>query len=229
MPYGNTWRIHRRLFHRFLNVSVVDQFDDKIHRAVNVFLLRLFDSPERFMNHAHLYACPHLISAFSRAHSVPFCRGSLTGSLALSVTYGVNVESEKDYFYLPSGDAVSVAEAVVIPRAFFVDALPIRMSPSQELLPKNELNLFILAVKYVPEWFPGAGFQTFARTAKAKLDKLINVPFQHVKESLEVRETSLIVFHPGASLERTSGGLAFHIIDRCDVFRRTTGTQQKGG
>ncbi len=55
MSYGNLWRTHRRLFHRFFNVSVVDQFDDKIHKAVNVFLHRLSESPERFLKHIHLY------------------------------------------------------------------------------------------------------------------------------------------------------------------------------
>ena len=45
-----------------------------------------------------------------------------------------------------------------------------------------------LAVKYVPEWFPGAGFKRFAKTAKIHIDDLANLPFQHVKESLKVRE-----------------------------------------
>jgi len=55
MHYGNTWRIHRRLFHRFFNISVADQFDDKIHNAIDVFLHRLSESPERFLKHVHLY------------------------------------------------------------------------------------------------------------------------------------------------------------------------------
>jgi hypothetical protein len=54
MPYGNTWRIHRKLFHRFFNVSTADQFDDKIYKAVDVFLHRLLKSPDRFLKHAHL-------------------------------------------------------------------------------------------------------------------------------------------------------------------------------
>jgi hypothetical protein len=54
MPYNNIWRIHRRLFHRFFNASVADQFDDKIYKAVNVFLHRLSESPERFLKHTHL-------------------------------------------------------------------------------------------------------------------------------------------------------------------------------
>lgn len=55
MHYGDTWRIHRRLFHRFFHISAVDQFDDKILKAINVFLHRLSNSPERFLNDVHLY------------------------------------------------------------------------------------------------------------------------------------------------------------------------------
>ena len=58
MHYGDAWRINRRLFHRFFNISVVDQLNDKIYKAVNAFLLRLSESPERFLKHTHLYVSP---------------------------------------------------------------------------------------------------------------------------------------------------------------------------
>lgn len=58
MPYGSIWRMHRRLFHRFFNVAVADLFDDKIEKAVNVFAHRLFESPERFLDHTRLYVTP---------------------------------------------------------------------------------------------------------------------------------------------------------------------------
>ncbi|KAF9645502.1 cytochrome P450 [Thelephora ganbajun] len=144
MPYGNAWRMRRRLFHRFFNVPAVGQFDDKIYKAVNVFLRRLSKSPERFLKHAHF----------------------LAGSLALSVAYGLNVESESDGFYSASEDAMNAVGIALVPGTFLVDALPI--------------------LKYVPEWFPGAGFKRFARMAKESLDGSINSPFQHVKESFEV-------------------------------------------
>ena len=59
MEYGDTWRIHRRLFHRFFNVSIADQYDDKVYKATSVFLHRLSESPERFLKHIHLYVNPH--------------------------------------------------------------------------------------------------------------------------------------------------------------------------
>ena len=58
MSYGSTWRVHRKLFHRFFNISAADQFNDKIDDAVNAFLRRLSESPERFLKHAHLCVNP---------------------------------------------------------------------------------------------------------------------------------------------------------------------------
>jgi len=47
------------------------------------------------------------------------------------------------------------------------------------------------AVKYVPEWFPGAGFKTFARVTKKNLGDSMDHPFQYVKEALQVCEHPL--------------------------------------
>lgn len=41
-------------------------------------------------------------------------------------------------------------------------------------------------VKYVPEWFPGAGFKIFAREAKALFDLAVDGPLEYMKQSLEV-------------------------------------------
>jgi hypothetical protein len=45
-------------------------------------------------------------------------------------------------------------------------------------------------VKYVPEWFPGAGFKTFARVARAKFDVAIDGPLDYVKELMKVSPQS---------------------------------------
>lgn len=143
MPYGDAWRKNRKLFHRFFNITAVKQYDEKIYEAMNVFLNRLSESPERFLKHVHF----------------------LTGSLSLSVAYGLNVESEDDKFYSASKNATSAVDLALVPGAFLVDFLPI--------------------LKYIPEWFPGAGFKKFARVAKQGIDNSITLPFQHVKGSLQ--------------------------------------------
>ena len=56
----------------------------------------------------------------------------------------------------------------------------------------KSLTALTSAVKYVPEWFPGASFKRFARIAKEKFDDSVNLPFQHVKESFEVSESPFL-------------------------------------
>ncbi|KAF9786329.1 cytochrome P450 [Thelephora terrestris] len=152
MPYGKTWRVHRKVFHRFFNVAVVGQYDDKICKAVNVFLHRLSESPDRFLEHAHF----------------------LAGSLNLSVAYGLDVESESDKFYSASNGAINDLSAALIPGAFLVDVLPI--------------------LKYVPEWFPGAGFKKFGKTAKENIEKAVNLPFQYVKNAFQADDITTSSF-----------------------------------
>ena len=55
----------------------------------------------------------------------------------------------------------------------------------------EDLTIFLPTVKHVPEWFPGAGFKRFAKVAKESIDNFVNLPFQHVKQSFEVREPPL--------------------------------------
>jgi len=88
------------------------------------------------------------------------------------------------------------------------------------------LTMFTPTVKYVPEWFPGAGFKTFARIAKKNLDDSITPPFLYAKESFEAGGPLLLPFiHVSHLPERTSGGDSYHSIDRGDVFGGTAGTR----
>jgi hypothetical protein len=104
----------------------------------------------------------------------------------------VNIESESDKFYVVSEEAMHFVDAALLPGAFLVDAFPIRKCFSQNSC-RRILQYRLPAVKYVPAWFPGAGFKKLARIAKENIDNLANLPFQHVKESFRVREFHLIV------------------------------------
>jgi len=55
LPYGNRWRIHRRLFHKFFNVSAVERFDPRLFKGIRDFLRRLAEFPEDFADHTRLY------------------------------------------------------------------------------------------------------------------------------------------------------------------------------
>lgn len=122
-------------------------------------------------------------------HTPLDCTNSLTGSLTLSMAYGLNIESESDEFYATSEEAMHAVDLALLPGSFLVDTFPLRECPSQ----CSCRNVFQYrppphTVKYVPAWFPGAGFKRFAMKAKKTFDKLADLPFQHVKESFQVGE-----------------------------------------
>ena len=52
--YGNRWRRSRRLFHEFLNVNAVANFDGYQHKHACRFLSSLAETPEDFFDHAQL-------------------------------------------------------------------------------------------------------------------------------------------------------------------------------
>jgi len=76
-------------------------------------------------------------SVFAQSLCVPsslcaFWMGSLTGSLMLSIAYGVNIESESDRFFAASEDAMAAVDIAMLPGAFLVDVLPIRTNSSRK-------------------------------------------------------------------------------------------------
>lgn len=53
---------------------------------------------------------------------------------------------------------------------------------------QHQQNLLILLiVRYLPEWFPGAGFQSKAREWRSTLDKLAEQPYVFVQQQMKNR------------------------------------------
>ena len=82
----------------------------------------------------------------------------------MKIGYGIAVQESDDPY-------ISVAEVVFdglaeagIPGAFLVDLIPI--------------------LKYVPSWFPGAGFQKKAARWREGINTMAEKPFRHVQEQL---------------------------------------------
>ena len=82
----------------------------------------------------------------------------------MKIGYGIAVQESDDPY-------ISIAEEVLkgltqagIPGTFLVDLFPI--------------------LKYVPSWFPGAGFQKKAARWKEAINTMAEKPFRHVQEQL---------------------------------------------
>ena len=94
-------------------------------------------------------------------HALHFLR-SFLGSNILSMTYSINVRPFNDPYVKMAEEAVEAASMLLIPGAFLVDIIPI--------------------LKYVPEWFPGAKFQSKAAVLRNYAAMLRNVTFAATEE-----------------------------------------------
>ena len=76
--------------------------------------------------------------------------------------YSINVRPYNDPHIKISEEAVAAIVELLIPGAFFVDILPI--------------------LKYLPEWFPGAKFQSKAAVMRKHADIIRNKTFATTEE-----------------------------------------------
>ena len=105
--YGERWRIHRRLFHQFFNIATVGRYDEDQRKMASRLLKNLSDDPANFRHHVQL----------------------ATGSLALSISYGIRVDSAKNPYFSAAEDVLESLEEAQVPGAFPVEFLPFREFP----------------------------------------------------------------------------------------------------
>ncbi|KAI0056482.1 cytochrome P450 [Artomyces pyxidatus] len=86
------------------------------------------------------------------------------GKNLIENTYGIKVDSPNSEFVKLSRETHEVIQNAVIPGSFFVDIFP--------------------SLKYVPSWFPGAGFKNLARIARGHGQHMVDGAFSAAKKSM---------------------------------------------
>ncbi|KAJ8079596.1 hypothetical protein PM082_011183 [Marasmius tenuissimus] len=79
-------------------------------------------------------------------------------SIILSIAYGIEILPENDPHVSLAEEAVRLITAAVLPGANLVENIPL--------------------LRYVPEWFPGAGWKRRAREARRITTEMIVKPFK---------------------------------------------------
>lgn len=90
--------------------------------------------------------------------------------MALSLAYGLDIREDNDPYLNLSEEAVKSIGEAAVPGAFLVDVIP--------------------ALKYVPEFFPGAGFKKKARIWKGMQEGMREIPYADTVKNI-VRPFSL--------------------------------------
>ena len=82
----------------------------------------------------------------------------------MKISYGIDVKESDDPYISLAENSLSGLNEAAIPGAFWVDLFPI--------------------LKYVPSWFPGAGFRRKAAHWRELNAITVEKPFRYVEEQL---------------------------------------------
>ncbi|KAJ7495387.1 cytochrome P450 [Mycena latifolia] len=143
MPYGDTWRINRRLFNQTFNTKAARQYRPLELTASRALLQRLVDRPDSFFDHFY----------------------QMAGEVIMAVTYGIRALPSNDPYITLAQEAVHSEALATVPGRFLVNTFP--------------------SLKYIPSWFPGAGFKRQASEWKKLARSLVEIPFAETKCQME--------------------------------------------
>ena len=88
----------------------------------------------------------------------------MAGETIMSIAYGLEVQPENDFYIKTAEEGIHPLAVAGVPGTFLVDALPF--------------------LKYIPEWFPGAGFHKKAKAWKKLARAMVEVPFSAAKKNI---------------------------------------------
>lgn len=154
----------RKLMQKALGVQHIPEYHPLLEDQTQPFLQQLLDNPSGLMDHVRRW------SSFLCFLSLYYWydSGRYAGGLILSVVYGYKIESE-DKFLALAEECVDIIlnDITAGGVAWPVDLIP--------------------ALKYLPLWFPGAGFKRNAIKWKAKMEELTDKPYEFFKASMVSR------------------------------------------
>nr|BAK09383.1 cytochrome P450 [Postia placenta] len=90
----------------------------------------------------------------------------VTASIILDVTYGKSIADPHDELVTRAEEVIQYVALASVPGSFLVDFLPI--------------------MKYIPEWFPGAGFQRWASKGRRMVNEMMEGPWETIKKELRL-------------------------------------------
>ncbi|KDQ62047.1 hypothetical protein JAAARDRAFT_148681 [Jaapia argillacea MUCL 33604] len=94
---------------------------------------------------------------------VPFIRQTI-GSIILQITYDYRVKGHDDLIVQVVDRSLKQFSTLTAPGAFLVDVIPI--------------------LRFVPSWFPGAGFKRFAAECAKTESDMVHLPAEYVKKQM---------------------------------------------
>jgi len=196
MPYGDTWRLHRRIYHQAMNSEVAVSYQPMQCTKARQLIVNLAEDPQRFSVHFHTYST----------------------SIVMSIVYGYNIQPTNDPYveYAEQGTR-AIAKAVDPKRAALLRLFPFLLSlptwmPGSFKAEAAEAKkyatgfrkfLFGMALDLIAS---GTGTPSMISDAVEKNERNGNLP----EVTLAIRNTSSVAY--GAGSDTTSAGLDVFVL-----------------
>ncbi|KAI0674473.1 CyP450 monooxygenase [Trametes maxima] len=153
--YNDRWRTRRRAFHQLFYTNAIKGYRPTQLRHTQRFLQKLAEHPDDFTSHVR-----HVVSA---THAVAL--RSYFGSTIMNIVYGIQTaDDENDKYLVMARKTMDVATEFLVPGRYMVEV--------------------IHSLRYLPSWFPGAGFKRWATSKRKVVLAMRDVPFDAVKEDM---------------------------------------------
>jgi hypothetical protein len=98
----------------------------------------------------------------------------------LAYAYRPSYEDGTDKLVALAEDLARVTGIASEPGRWLVDSIPIRASIAFDL---QGGKLICYTVKHTPDWFPGAGFKRWAKSARKIIDDFATKPYMFAKHT----------------------------------------------
>ncbi|KAF5315269.1 hypothetical protein D9619_007193 [Psilocybe cf. subviscida] len=113
---------------------------------------------------------------------------TMAAATSLSIAYGYDVKAKDDDFVDLAEASISRLSLAVFPGAALVNAVPV--------------------LRYLPQWFPGAGFHKVASETKEMTTKMKDVPLQWVQKNMQAGNQPKCLVSEKIPACKTDGDLA---------------------
>ncbi|PPR03343.1 hypothetical protein CVT24_012583 [Panaeolus cyanescens] len=130
-----------------------------------------------------------------------------SGEIIMSSTYGLSISSKSSKYINLSREAIDPVVPALVPGTYLVDVIP--------------------ALKYVPDWFPGAKFKRIARENRKMAMKVREVPFADTKSEIATGVARLSFCRTSLEMARTLE--AEQMLEREELIKNVAGTLYGAG
>lgn len=144
------------------------------------FLRQLHVSPNTFLAQIRTYARVHRLVLCFPSHITKFIR--LVASTVLQISHAHKVTGDDDWMLKLAERADHEFSIASTPGAFLVDVFPQCSCRHWVTSARSYHTHTLILVKYLPEWFPGAGFKCKAREWRKTMVQVRDEPYKYVSD-----------------------------------------------